>query len=280
MEFCNKQQVMKYIIILGDGMADYPIERLGGRTPLQAAHKPNIDSIAARGRCGLFATVEPDMQPGSEVANLAVMGYNAREVYQGRGVLEAASMGVAIGERDVGMRCNLICLADGKIKNHSAGHITSEESGEIIETLNRELGSETLRFYTGVSYRHLFVGEGLDPDLECAPPHDHPGEAAEGLMIRAMTPKAGPTAALLNGLTRKSWKILKDHPVNARRRAAGKDGSHVNLALVAGAPADDVDLRRAVWGDGGDHFGRGPDPGDRDLRRIGDPEGPRRDRFV
>jgi 2,3-bisphosphoglycerate-independent phosphoglycerate mutase len=182
-----------------------------------------MDSIAARGRCGLFATVEPDMPPGSEVANLAVMGYNAKEVYQGRGVLEAASMGVRLGERDMAMRCNLICLADGKIKNHSAGHISSAESDEIITTLRREIGSETRRFYTGVDYRHLFVGEGLDPALECAPPHDHLGESAESLLIKPRTPQAAETAELLNALTRGSWEILPDHAVNQRRRAAGKD---------------------------------------------------------
>src|SRR5688500_10729925 len=108
---------MKYIIFLGDGMADYPDDRLGGKTILQAAHTPNMDRIAAEGRCGLFDTLEPDLDTGSAVANLVVMGYNPREVYQGRGVLEAASMGVEIGERDIGMRCNLMCLADGKIKN-------------------------------------------------------------------------------------------------------------------------------------------------------------------
>lgn len=214
---------MKTIIILGDGMADYPVARLGGMTPLQVAHKPNIDSIAARGRCGLLETVPPDMPPGSEVANLAVMGYDVRRVYQGRGVLEAASMGISIGEGQIAMRCNLICVEDGKIKNHSAGHISSAESDEIMQTLNRELGSEALRFYTGVSYRHLFVGGGLEPALDCAPPHDHPGEAVEALMIRAASPEAAPTAALLNGLTRQSWAILQDHPVNLRRRAAGKD---------------------------------------------------------
>lgn len=214
---------MKYLIILGDGMADYPIERLGGKTPLQVARKPHIDRIAAEGRCGLFATVPADMPPGSEVANLAVMGYDPHEVYQGRGVLEAASMGVEVGPRDIAMRCNLICLDDGKIKNHSAGHITSEESVEIIDTLQRELGSEALRFFTGVSYRHLFLGQDLSPELVCAPPHDHPGERAEDLLIQAKTPEAQATADLLNDLTRRSWAILKDHPVNQRRRAAGKD---------------------------------------------------------
>jgi len=215
---------MKYIIILGDGMSDYPIASLGGKTPLQAARKPNMDRIAREGRCGLFKTIEEDMPTGSEAANLSVMGYDPRQVLQGRGVLEAASMGVEIRDDDMAMRCNLICLFDdGRIKNHSAGHISSAESDDILKTLQKEIGSPTLNFYTGVSYRHLSVGNGLDPRLVCAPPHDHPNEPAEGLLIRAKVPEAQPTADLLNNLIRRSWPILKDHPVNQRRRAAGKD---------------------------------------------------------
>jgi 2,3-bisphosphoglycerate-independent phosphoglycerate mutase len=215
---------MKYIIFLGDGMSDYPVARLGGKTPLQVARHPHMDRIAREGRCGLFKTIEEDMPTGSEAANLSVMGYNPREVLQGRGVLEAASMGVDIGPADMAMRCNLICLFDdGRIKNHSAGHITSEESDEILQTLQQKIGGDGLNFYTGVSYRHLFVGRGLDPRLDCAPPHDHPNEPAEPLLIRAKTAAAQPTAELLNRLTRESWKILQDHPVNQRRRAAGKD---------------------------------------------------------
>ncbi|MGD0017425.1 MAG: cofactor-independent phosphoglycerate mutase [Verrucomicrobiia bacterium] len=215
---------MKYVIILGDGMSDYPIARLGNKTPLQVARKPNMDRIAREGRCGLFKTIEEDMPTGSESANLSVLGYDPRKVLQGRGVLEAASMGVDIHDDDVAMRCNLICLFDdGRIKNHSAGHISSAESDEILKTLQKEIGGPGLNFYTGVSYRHLFVGKGLDPRLECAPPHDHPNEPAEGLLIRAKVPEAQPTADLLNKLTRRSWEILKNHPVNQRRRATGKD---------------------------------------------------------
>jgi 2,3-bisphosphoglycerate-independent phosphoglycerate mutase len=215
---------MKHIVILGDGMSDYPIARLGGKTPLQTARKPNMDRIAREGRCGLFKTIEEDMPTGSESANLSVLGYDPRKVLQGRGVLEAASMGVEIRDDDMAMRCNLICLFDdGRIKNHSAGHISSAESDEILKTLQKEIGGPGLNFYTGVSYRHLFVGKGLDPRLDCAPPHDHPNEPAEGLLIHAKVPEAQPTADLLNDLTRRSWPILKNHPVNQRRRAAGKD---------------------------------------------------------
>jgi len=215
---------MKHLIILGDGMADSPVVRLGGKTPLQVARHPHMDRLAREGRCGLFKTIEDDMPTGSEAANLSVLGYNPREVLQGRGVLEAASMGVNIGNDDMAMRCNLICLfADGRIKNHSAGHISSAESDAILKTLQQEIGRPSLNFYTGVSYRHLFVGQGLDPRLDCAPPHDHPNEPAAGLMIRPQVPAAQATADLLNDLTRRSWAILQDHPVNQRRRAAGKD---------------------------------------------------------
>jgi 2,3-bisphosphoglycerate-independent phosphoglycerate mutase len=218
---------MKYIVILGDGMADYPIARLGHRTPLQAARKPNMDRIARLGRCGLLKSIEDDMPTGSEAANLSVMGYDPREVLQGRGVLEAASMGVDIQDDQIAMRCNLICLfEDGRIKNHSAGHISSEESDLILKTLQHEIGSDAWRFYTGVSYRHLFVGNQLDPRLDCAPPHDHPGESAESLLIKPKTPEAAPTADLLNRLTRQSWNLLKDHPVNQQRRAQGKDAAN------------------------------------------------------
>jgi len=218
---------MKYVIILGDGMSDYPVARLGGKTPLQVARHPHMDRIAREGRCGLFKTIEDGMPSGSEAANLAVLGYNPHEVLQGRGVLEAASMGVDIRDDEIAMRCNLISLFDdGRIKSHSAGHISSAESDEILKTLQKEIGRPGLNFYTGVSYRHLFVGKGLDPRLECAPPHDHPNEPAEPLLIRPEVPEAKPTADLLNDLTRRSWPILKNHPVNQRRRAAGKDAAN------------------------------------------------------
>ena len=130
---------MKTIIILADGMADYPIEKLGGKTPLMAARTPAIDRLCARSRCGRLVTVPDDMPPGSEVANLAVLGYDVHKVYQGRGVLEAASIGVELAADDLAMRCNIICIENGRIKNHSAGHISSEESLQLVEALNEEL---------------------------------------------------------------------------------------------------------------------------------------------
>ncbi len=218
----------KYIVILGDGMADFPIQRLDGKTPLQAAHKPYIDRIAAQGRCGLFHSIEPDLPTGSEIANLMVLGYDPHECFEGRGVLEAASMGVNIAPDEIGMRCNVICIQDGLIKNHSAGHISSEESGLLLDTLNQSVNDPRYRFHTGVSYRHLFVGRGLDPSLECFPPHDHPNERAEDLMIRPQDSQgadspAKVTADLLNEFTRRSWDLFRDHSVNLARRKQGKD---------------------------------------------------------
>lgn len=218
---------MKYVIFLGDGMADEPVAEIGGRTPLQAARKPNIDRIAREGRCGLLHTItDPVLPAGSDAANLAVMGYDVRRVIQGRGVLEAASMGVDIPDGAIAMRMNLICIEDGCIRNHSAGHISTEEARHLIAALERELGGDGISFHTGVSYRHLLVGRGLHPALECAPPHDHPGEAVEPLMIRAKEPAAQATADRLNDLTRRSWDVLKDHPINRSRREAGRDAAN------------------------------------------------------
>jgi 2,3-bisphosphoglycerate-independent phosphoglycerate mutase len=214
----------KYIIIVGDGMADLPIAKLGNRTPLQVARKPNMDWLARNGRCGLFKTIADGMPTGSEIANLVVMGYDPANVFQGRGVLEAASIGVDIKPDEIAMRCNLICLFDdGRIKNHSAGHITTAEATEILATLQEKIGNEHFRFYPGVSYRHLFVGKDLDPRLDCAPPHDHPNELAEALLIKPVVPEAHETATILNNLIKESWKILKEHPINHKRIAAGKD---------------------------------------------------------
>jgi 2,3-bisphosphoglycerate-independent phosphoglycerate mutase len=214
---------MKYIIILGDGMSDRPIESLGWKTPLMVADKPNIDSLCSRGRSGKFVTVPPGMPPGSEVANLAVLGYNPAEVFQGRGVLEAASMGVELDSNDLAMRCNLICIEGGKIKNHSAGHISTEESHELIETLNREMASDTMFFHPGVSYRHLFVLKNGSDAISCTPPHDVPGTDFASVMIRVLKPEGEKTAALLNRLILTSQMILKDHPVNRKRLSEGKD---------------------------------------------------------
>jgi len=213
---------MKYIIILGDGMSDYPIESLGGKTPLMAAHKPNIDALCMKSRTGLFQTVPLDMPPGSEIANMAVLGYNVKEVYQGRGVLEAASMGVDIMPDDLAMRCNLICIENDKIKNHSAGHISDEEAHILINFLNEKLADEKIRFYPGVSYRHLLLVKNGINNIICTPPHDVPGTAYKQVMVKSKDNDAQ-TTALLNDLILKSMELLKDHPVNLNRIKNGKD---------------------------------------------------------
>ena len=214
---------MKTIIILGDGMADEPIEALGGKTPLQYAHTPYMDKLATLGVTGRLKTVADGFHPGSEVANMAILGYDLPTVYEGRGVLEAASIGYNLQPGEMAMRCNLICVEGDILKNHSAGHITTEEADELIRFLNEKLGSERIHFYTGVSYRHLLVIKGADKRLDCTPPHDVPLQLFHPLLIKPEVAEAQETADLLNELILKSQEILESHPINQKRIAAGKD---------------------------------------------------------
>lgn len=214
---------MKYIIILGDGMSDEPLANYGNKTPLQMAKKPHIDWLAKNGQSGLLKTVPETMHPGSEIANMAVLGYDVEKVYEGRGVLEAASMGVEIKKGDLGLRCNLLTIEDQKIKNHSAGHISTPEANELIQFLNEKLGNESVQFYSGVSYRHLLVIKGGDKNLNCTPPHDVPGTAFKDVMIQSKSKAAQKTADLLNDLILKSQELLKNHPINKARKEKGKE---------------------------------------------------------
>ncbi|MFC2117325.1 cofactor-independent phosphoglycerate mutase [Bacteroidota bacterium] len=215
---------MKHIIILGDGMADYPIKKLGNKTALMAANTPNIDALCSKSRCGRLVTVPEGMPPGSEIANMGVLGYDVKKVYQGRGVLEAASMGVELEKTDLAMRCNLICIDNsGKIKNHSAGHISTEESHILIDCLNEKLGSKNFKFHPGVSYRHLFVLKNGKNNISCTPPHDVPGTAFKNVLIKTVHEDETETAELLNSLIIKSQEILSNHPVNIERIKNGKD---------------------------------------------------------
>ncbi|MBP3517927.1 MAG: cofactor-independent phosphoglycerate mutase [Parabacteroides sp.] len=214
---------MKSIIILGDGMADEPIEALGGKTPMQYADTPYMDKLAGMGITGRMKTVADGFHPGSEVANMAVLGYDLPTVYEGRGVLEAASIGYDLKPGEMAMRCNLVCVEGDLLKNHSSGHISTEEADELIRFLNAKLGSDRIHFHTGVSYRHLLVVKGGDKRLDCTPPHDVPLHPFRPLMIKPEIPEAQETADLLNDLILQSQKILNDHPVNLRRIAAGKD---------------------------------------------------------
>jgi len=214
---------MKHILILGDGMADEPLENYGNRTPLQMAQKPHIDWLAKHGQTGRLITVPETMPPGSEIANLAIMGYDVEKIYEGRGVLEAASMGVEIEKNDLALRCNLICLEDEKIKNHSAGHIPTKDAEEIIRFLNKSLGNDKIKFHPGVSYRHLLVIKKGVKDLACTPPHDVVETPFRRVLIRADSEEANETAKLLNYLIIRSRYLLADHPVNQKRKAEGND---------------------------------------------------------
>lgn len=207
-------------------MADEPIDELGGKTPLQYADTPFMDTLARLGTTGRLKTVADGFHPGSEVANMAVLGYDLPTVYEGRGVLEAASMGVDLKPDELAMRCNLVCIEGDLLKNHSAGHIRTEEADFLIRSLNRALGSDRIRFYTGVSYRHLLVVKGGDKRLVCIPPHDIPLHPFRPNMVRAEVPEAEETAALLNQLIMQSQEVLKDHPVNLRRIQEGHDAAN------------------------------------------------------
>ncbi|MCP4154366.1 MAG: cofactor-independent phosphoglycerate mutase [bacterium] len=204
-------------------MADEPMEQLQGKTPLMSADKPNIDELAKKGRSGLLKTVPDTMPPGSEIANMAVMGYDVEKVYEGRGVLEAASLKVQLADDELAMRCNLVCVENGILKNHSAGHISTEEAKELIEYLQEQMGSQEVTLYPGVSYRHLLVMKGGNKQIKCTPPHDKPGTPYEKLLITAASAEASGTAATLNGLIRRSMELLETHPVNIKRKAEGKD---------------------------------------------------------
>ncbi len=217
---------MKHLIILGDGMSDYPVESLGGKTPLEYASTSAFDRLAAMGRSGLLVTIPAGLQPGSEVANATILGYDMTKVYEGRGPLEAASIGYDLASDEMAMRCNIITLADGSIGNHHGGHLTTPEGKSLIEFLDRELGSDKVRFIPGIQYRHLLVIKGGSKYIECAPPHDHPGEEWKDLLVRPMTDapieegRLTPqeTADLINDLILKSQKLLADHPFNNGRR--------------------------------------------------------------
>ena len=207
-------------------MADHAVERLGGKTLLEYANTPNMDNLARIGRTGRLATVPDGFLPGSEVANATILGYDMNKVYEGRGPLEAASIGYEMEPGDLALRCNIICLENDKIKNHHGGHLTTDESTELIDLLNERLGSDRVRFVKGIQYRHLLIIKGGNKYINCAPPHDHPNEEWRKLLIR---PEKGhehealDTATLLNELIIKSQDVLYNAPLNVKRRAEGKD---------------------------------------------------------
>jgi len=223
---------MKHLIILGDGMADHPVERLGGKTLLQYAHTPYMDMLARQGQTGMLHTIPDGFAPGSEVANTAILGYDLNKVYEGRGPLEAASIGYDMQPLDLALRCNILTLADGLIKNHHGGHLNTEESEPLIEALNEALASDVVKFAMGIQYRHLLIIKGGSKHIVCTPPHDHPNEPWQPLLVKPqegwedvrevgrMTARA--TATLLNELIMRSQEVLSAHPLNKQRVAEGK----------------------------------------------------------
>lgn len=204
-------------------MADRSCPFLHNKTLLQYANTPNMDRLAELGRSGELITVEEGFHPGSEVANMSVLGYDLPMVYEGRGVLEAASIGVDLKPGQMAMRCNLVSIDGEILKNHSAGHITTADADILIRYLEEKLGGNGVHFYTGVSYRHLLVVDNADKRIECIPPHDVPLQPWRPLLVKALVPEAQPTADLLNGLIFKSQELLKGHPLNIARAAAGRD---------------------------------------------------------
>jgi 2,3-bisphosphoglycerate-independent phosphoglycerate mutase len=227
---------IKYVIIVGDGMADYPVEDLGGKTPLMVARTPHMDWMAKHGEVGLVKTVPDGFNPGSEIANLSIIGYDPNVSYTGRGPLEAASLGVKLEPNDIAFRCNLITLQvygnQTVMEDFCAGHITNEEAQKIITDLDRVMGTNEIQFYSGVSYRHLMVWEGgaakysnLEK-IELTPPHDIIGKNIVPFLpqipktSRSLKPKDNAEEHLLK-LMSKSQELLKNHPVNLTREAKG-----------------------------------------------------------
>ena len=243
---------MKHIIILGDGMADLPVKRLGGKTLLQCANKPTMDRLAREGRCGRLITVPEGFPPGSEVANTAILGYDLNRVYEGRGPLEAASIGYEMADDDLALRCNIITVdkprlgdgnsgMDGVIVTHNGGNLETEDGDVLIKYLNEKLaapvneryGFERVKFITGIQYRHLLIIKGGNKHIICAPPHDHPNQEWYPLLVkpesRNIVHHAGSirlspeeTADLLNELIIKSQKLLTEHPFNIERAKRGE----------------------------------------------------------
>lgn len=217
---------MKYIVIIGDGMADRPLKELGGRTPLQKASTPNMDMLAREGIIGSVRTIPKGFHPGSDIANLSILGYDPGLYYSGRAPLEAASMSVELGENDVAYRCNLVTLKYNKdrtkaiMEDYSAGHVSTEEAAILIKDIDRELGTDVISFYPGVSYRHLMVWKGGELEVECVPPHDILGKDIADYL------PAGRGEEMLRKLMMNSVRVLISHRVNKERISGGKKAAN------------------------------------------------------
>ena len=207
----------KYVIIVPDGAADEPQDQFDGKTVLEAADTPNMDKISTLGRQGLVQTVPESMEPGSDVAQMSLLGYDPRRYYSGRAPIEAVARDIKLSMEDWVFRCNLVTIADGQMADHSAGHISTAEAANLIKELDEQLGNEQIRFHTGVSYRHLLVFKAMDFDVKTYPPHDHIGTAINKLLPR------GRGADLLIDLMARSQQIFSDHDVNRVRKDLGEN---------------------------------------------------------
>ncbi len=213
---------MKYIIVVGDGMADYPVGELEGKTPLMVARTPTMAQLAQRGQMGQLLTLPPDLPKGSAVANLSILGYDPHLYFRGRGVLEAASLGLKLDENDLAMRMNFITLEHGTLKSHSAGHISTQEAAILLDACQKEFSSEKILLHLGKNYRHIAIIPQGDESFTTYPPHDHIGEKAEELLPKPLTSKAEKTTQLLTQLIRHSWQCLSEHPINQQRLENGQ----------------------------------------------------------
>ena len=212
---------VKYILLVPDGMADRPLDELGGRTPMQVARKPNMDRLAAEGRVGAVHTIPDGMDPGSDVAAMSLMGYDPREYYTGRGPIEAVSMQIPLDPNDVAYRCNLVSSDGETMIDYSGGHVSTEEARELMTLVREKLGTSKLSFYPGVSYRHIMVWRDGAWDVKTTPPHNITGEPiAEYLPV-------GDGDQTLRGLIYDSIDLLNDHPINRRRREEGKSPANM-----------------------------------------------------
>jgi 2,3-bisphosphoglycerate-independent phosphoglycerate mutase len=216
---------MKYLLVVGDGMADYPVPQLGNKTPLQAAYKPNMDSIAAKGRSGLIKTVPDELTPGSDAAICSVLGYDPIKYCTGRGPLEAPSRGIKLAENDTAYRCNLITEKDEVILDYSSGHITTNEASQLIAAIRKSFEKPgEIEFFVGLDYRHFLILRNFPtPELiQCTPPHDARGIAVSDVLPKAKSPEAEKVTQMLRDLIEGSRDVLRSHPVNVAREKAGK----------------------------------------------------------
>jgi 2,3-bisphosphoglycerate-independent phosphoglycerate mutase len=253
---------MKYMVLLCDGMADTPVPSLGDKTPMQAAKKPNMDALAKKSIVGMCKTVADGLKPGSDVANLSVMGYDARTCYSGRSPLEAANLGIELKDNQIAMRCNLVTLSDAEkyedrtMVDYCGGDISTEEADELIKALEQHFGCDTLKFYTGVQYRHCLVADDAPLGLDFTPPHDISGRVVGEYLSKV------PAAQKFIDIMKESVSVLENHPVNLKRKADGKrpansawfwgEGKRPNLELfsdkfgISGAVVSAVDLIRGI----------------------------------